>query len=107
MNSETKEQRRARYLRNKQKEKESSRKLRYKNMGIDPVEGNQLWLAAKKCQSCGVRFDKTTRQKVLDHCHNSLQIRGVICSWCNRGIGMLGDTVTGVLNALKYLLKDY
>jgi hypothetical protein len=35
------------------------------------------------------------------HCGNC--IRGVICSRCNKGLGMFGDDVSIMLNALDYL----
>ena len=31
------------------------------------------------------------RALVVDHCHDSGKIRGLICSQCNAGIGLLGD----------------
>ena len=52
-----------------------------------------------KCQLCG----RAGRQLVLDHCHESGEFRGFICSPCNRGLGLLGDDVDGLLQALLYL----
>ena len=51
------------------------------------------------CQLCG----RGGRQLVLDHCHESGDFRGFICSPCNRGLGLLGDDVDGLLQALLYL----
>lgn len=55
----------------------------------------------EKCECCG---KKATRM-VLDHCHNSGQIRGWLCDYCNVAIGNLGDTLEGVMNAMKYLQR--
>ena len=40
---------------------------------------------------------------VVDHCHKTNLIRGVLCVKCNTGIGQLRDSVEVVAKALKYL----
>lgn len=40
---------------------------------------------------------------VVDHNHETGEIRGLLCTPCNRGIGFLGDTIDGVRRALAYL----
>ena len=56
------------------------------------------------CECCGV--DPMTRQYktfwVLDHDHETKIFRGWLCDECNR-IGKLGDTLEGVMRAVKYL----
>ena len=42
---------------------------------------------------------------VFDHCHLNNVFRGYCCNSCNRSIGVLGDNVDGLLQALNYLLK--
>jgi len=42
---------------------------------------------------------------VLDHDHKTGEIRGVICSRCNSGIGALGDNVAGIERVIEYLKK--
>jgi Recombination endonuclease VII len=34
-----------------------------------------------------------------------ISIRGVLCSNCNRGVGLLGDDIEGVRRALDYLKR--
>ena len=53
------------------------------------------------CQCCGIYSDRLH----LDHCHTTGNFRGWLCESCNTGLGKLGDTIDGVLRALKYLLK--
>lgn len=41
----------------------------------------------------------------VDHCHTTGEIRGLLCSKCNRGIGYLQDNINNLKNAVKYLSK--
>ena len=40
---------------------------------------------------------------VVDHCHKSSKIRGLLCHHCNTGIGMFRDSVILLKRAEKYL----
>ena len=42
----------------------------------------------------------------VDHCHETEEIRGILCKSCNSAIGKLGDNEAGLLRAIAYL-KDY
>jgi len=50
------------------------------------------------CEICN-----STIRLVLDHCHVTGDIRGVLCNKCNVGIGMLGDDLAGLETAAFYL----
>ena len=39
----------------------------------------------------------------VDHCHNTGEIRGLLCSNCNAGIGRFQDSIERLENAIKYL----
>tara|TARA_R100000773_G_C4156599_1_gene76293 strand:+ start:287 stop:562 length:276 start_codon:yes stop_codon:yes gene_type:complete len=41
----------------------------------------------------------------LDHCHETGDFRGWLCKKCNTGLGLLGDNVTELSRAIKYLSK--
>lgn len=56
------------------------------------------------CECCG-RPRATHRRLDLDHEHASNRFRGWLCNTCNRGIGLLGDTISGVKRALRYLKR--
>jgi hypothetical protein len=57
------------------------------------------------CESCNKLFIKKTKDSDrLDHCRKTKKFRGWLCDGCNTGIGKLGDSIQGVLNALNYLL---
>jgi len=53
------------------------------------------------CECCGEKPLKFC----LDHCHETHEFRGWLCDRCNTGIGKLGDTLVGVMKAIKYLRK--
>jgi|APSaa5957512535_1039671.scaffolds.fasta_scaffold03125_18 hypothetical protein len=62
-----------------------------------------------KCGICQTSFnsiDKRTgnqRAFAVDHDHKSNEIRGLLCSKCNIGLGLLGDTLEDLHKAVKYL----
>lgn len=39
----------------------------------------------------------------VDHDHKTKKIRGILCSPCNRGLGLFGDNANTLLCAVKYL----
>lgn len=40
---------------------------------------------------------------VVDHCHSSNKVRGLLCHNCNRGLGLFQDKTDNLQEALKYL----
>jgi len=42
---------------------------------------------------------------VVDHCHTSNEIRGLLCASCNRGIGLLKDSKGVLRQAITYLTR--
>lgn len=42
----------------------------------------------------------------IDHDHNTGKIRGLLCSNCNAGLGLLGDSVDNLQNAVSYLERN-
>lgn len=54
-----------------------------------------------KCAICGGPKDRKWFD--IDYDHETGQVRGLLCSRCNKGIGLLGDCVEGLERALNYL----
>lgn len=55
-----------------------------------------------KCAICKRLFDNDLPPH-LDHCHNSLRIRGVLCKYCNTGLGFFNDSTIRLNRAVAYL----
>lgn len=52
-----------------------------------------------KCLICSVDLNPY----VVDHCHTTGKVRGLLCSHCNIGLGNFMDNPTFLKNAIKYL----
>ena len=51
-----------------------------------------------KCAIC-----KTNTTLVVDHCHSSREIRGLLCNACNVGLGAFRDSPNLLKSAIDYL----
>ena len=64
-------------------------------------------LYAKQNGLCAIcsQPETTGRYRTLsvDHCHSTEKVRGLLCNRCNRAIGLLGDDVSRLKTAIKYL----
>lgn len=87
---------------------------RYKNnnlknrFGIDIDKYNKLLEAQDyKCKICGIHKDDEGKSLVVDHCHITGKIRGIICRKCNLGLGNFRDNLQFLENAKKYLVEDW
>lgn len=58
-----------------------------------------------KCAICRVPALELIKGLYVDHCHESNEVRGLLCGNCNTAIGHLGDKSGDVERALKYLVE--
>jgi hypothetical protein len=80
--------------------KTGQRKYRYLHYGISHEQ--YLKMLSNQhggCAICGA----TDRKLVIDHCHETGVVRGILCHNCNAGIGMLGDNLPTIKAAVWYL----
>lgn len=75
------------------------------------IEVYESWLSKQngKCACCGSLNAFTPKSSrgnfVVDHCHVTGKIRGLLCFNCNTAIGKLGDVSVGVFKAYEYLRR--
>ena len=53
---------------------------------------------------CGI-CKKLMRRPLLDHCHDTMIVRGLLCSKCNVGLGQFEDN-PDLLSAAQHYLKN-
>jgi hypothetical protein len=64
------------------------------------------------CAVCGSGSSYSRNYKItkrakfsVDHCHATGKIRGLLCTRCNRAIGLIGDNIETALRMSEYLKK--
>jgi len=82
---------------------EHERKRRLLLYGLTVEQYDALWERQGRC--CGIcgTAEPTKKGWVIDHCHDTDNVRGILCSRCNVGIGMLGDSLDNIAKAGWYL----
>jgi hypothetical protein len=95
----------------KPRQKELSRILnrakRLREHGICEEEFNLMLKQQEgKCAICDKPQDESIKFLSIDHDHKTNKNRGLLCSNCNRGIGLLQDDINILQSAIKYL-KQY
>jgi len=83
------------------------------NYGITVPERNALLEEQSgTCALCekAIEFKGQTKKgdssegvAVVDHCHDKQVVRGILCSNCNRGLGLFYENKNTLLRAIKYL----
>lgn len=64
-----------------------------------------LEAAGHACQMCGTT-EPGKKGFHLDHCHDTMKPRGVLCSKCNTTLGHLGDTCASI-DLVAAMAKSY
>lgn len=64
------------------------------------------------CKICNRKLNTTievrqlqSNSAVVDHCHISGKVRGILCNECNRGLGYFHDNKESLMNAAQYLTE--
>lgn len=89
---------------------------------IRKYRSKNSWTLAKRCARRGITpeqlLDTYERQEeccaickshielsdsAIDHNHATQEFRGVLCKQCNRALGMFGDSINTLKNAVEYL----
>ena len=62
-------------------------------------------LLLEQCGVCKICGKSQSRNLAVDHCHKTGEIRGLLCSTCNTGLGCFGDDKEMLTKALEYLCR--
>ena len=81
------------------KEQQKNYKL-LKKYGITLAQRN--FLSEQQNHQCLI-CERQTNYLVVDHCHSTGKVRGLLCRACNAALGVLGDTPIGLQKAIDYL----
>lgn len=55
---------------------------------------------------CAICNDYKGKSLVVDHCHKTKKIRGLLCRMCNVGLGAFKDNTDLAWRMIEYLKKD-
>lgn len=88
---------------NKRAQKNRALKSQY-GITVDAYEA-MIAAANGHCPACDIHFEtkKGPNCAVVDHCHDTGKVRGVLCNRCNAALGMMKDSEKVILGVLKYL----
>lgn len=89
------------YYKNKEKRVVQRRDYHYRrNYGISFNDFSQMSdNVGNKCEVC----EETP--VVLDHCHTTGKVRGVLCNKCNQALGLMRDNEQFILGLVEYLKR--
>ncbi len=61
-----------------------------------------------KCKICLVSFlhDKHSTKPFIDHCHTTNKVRGILCLYCNSGLGHFKDNIETLTKTINYLQEN-
>ena len=98
---------------NKEARRRANRKTTTSRYGLTLEEYEDMYEAqggacriCKKPETCKGNNGEV-KMLAIDHCHDTGKVRGLLCNNCNRAIGLLGDDVDTLLNAVEYLRVKY
>lgn len=126
LTAEDKEARRSNYLANKEAYKERATEWKKNNPEAVKLSRKKGWLkqtyglgwedflakyneqggACAICkQNLPLFHENRSKQPFVDHCHKTGQIRGLLCHYCNVGIGNFKEKISLLHEAEEYLTK--
>lgn len=85
---------------------EFNRRHNLKRYGISPEEYTAKLIKQKGvCAICKSPDPAGKPTLSVDHCHNTKNVRGLLCARCNVGLGMFKDDITVIQSAIAYLRR--
>ena len=85
----------------------NGRNTRLSRYGITIDDYNLMYAEQNGCcKICGIHALEMTDAKSflsVDHCHETGEVRGLLCDSCNMGLGKFYDNIDNLLSAVEYL----
>lgn len=77
-----------------------------KNFNITVEQYYEMWDNQKGV--CALCSDPPTEKMnlCLDHCHETGKVRGLLCTKCNKALGLFKDNIETIRKAIEYLTKE-
>lgn len=83
--------------------KRSAANCRKSRYGITEEQYQEMLIAqGRKCAICETGFEPGVKVCV-DHCHDTKEVRGLLCDSCNVGLGRFRDDAALLARAVEYL----
>lgn len=77
-----------------------------KNYGLSLEKFEALYKSQKGCCACCGKHESNFKRGLhVDHDHTSGQVRGLLCTRCNPGLGYFEDSIAKLEMAITYLKK--
>ena len=57
------------------------------------------------CAICGAHQSTFNKSLNVDHCHTTNKVRGLVCTNCNRAIGLIKDSRSIAQSIVNYLSR--
>lgn len=88
---------------NRERNLANLRRFRLKKFGITPEQYDEL--LAKQGGKCAICESPPSEKRMLavDHCHDSGEVRGLLCWPCNVSLGKMDDDPARLRRAAKYV----
>lgn len=83
---------------------EKARENRWRRRGILLSWSEYQDLLTRQGGVCAIN-PAHTGKLVVDHCHKTGRIRGILCDHCNRALGFFRDDPTTLVRAAVYLVR--
>jgi hypothetical protein len=96
----------------KEKARQADRKraCQGRKYGLKPGDAERMKAEQSyRCAICKETFDANilkARSAVVDHCHTTKVVRGMLCQGCNLGLGAFRDNPIFLTQAINYLMKS-
>ena len=76
--------------------------------GITTKDYDRMLIEQNNC--CAICFstytgDKRSKNFHVDHCHATEKVRGLLCSACNKGLGLFSESEQKLKSAIEYVRK--